>query len=119
MARDRSKELGPGERWLTPKPIAEARAVVSDQNLIRWEFYNRNDCAIIFDLMPEKVPYIRQMGITVGFKRAKCAAGEFLVLNHAFYIARAIDGRPFFDMHRNVGKFIGIGNKNPTRPPDA
>lgn len=114
MAKDKSKELGDGERWLK-NPI-DRSAVVSDQSLIRWECYNPHDCTLYFDLMRDRIAYLHTAGISVGQARVICKARDWVVLNHAYYTCRSSDGREFITIVRNFGSAIGKGLTAPSKP---
>ena len=89
---------------------------VYDDHLIRREYYNAEKFEVIFELMPEKIPYVAGAGIALGPKRAVLKPGCWLVLPHAFYVITAANGAPFINLTVNMGDMIGTGNKLPSLP---
>ena len=88
---------------------------VSDENLIRREFYNAGDCAVDLVMMEDKIAYIRESGITPGFRHVVLEPRKFVTLNHGYYIAHTKDGRPY-NLVQNFGDMIGRGNTKPSNP---
>lgn len=96
--------------------LKRTQKAVHDEHLVRREFYNPNNFSILFELMPDKIRYVKGSGIPTGPKSAILKPDDFLVLPHAYFILRAMNGAPFFDLIQNYGDQIGIGNKKPSRP---
>lgn len=89
---------------------------VADEHLIRREFYNPNDFDVIFYRDQSRAMYVHAAGIPLGPEVAILKARDWLVLPHAFFIPRAMNGQDLFKLVQNFGDMIGKGNKLPSLP---
>lgn len=98
------------------KPPAPLRKVgVSDEKLLRREFYNPNDFDVIFTIDQSRLDYVRLSGITPGPAQVICKARSWVILNHGFYCPSTKQGHRAIELVENRGALIGVGNKLPSR----
>jgi hypothetical protein len=88
---------------------------VSDPHLIRREVYNTGENEITFEIIGEKIPYIKLSGITPGAVRIVVKPRAWAILNHAFYTPHTSDGRNA-TVVENYGDMIGKRNTLPSNP---
>jgi hypothetical protein len=87
---------------------------VHDERLIRREWYNPNKFKVVLHMMQEQIPYIKNAGITPGWKIVTIEPDGFAIVTHGFYkIVEPND--EMITLITNFGKSIGIGNKLPSK----